>query len=51
VTARPGEQRRLASFERLDLKRLQIQPLLQVVDFFSSYAPTLALDGFYLVFA
>jgi hypothetical protein len=35
----------------LDLKRLQVQPLLQVVDFSSSRAPALALAGFCFVFA
>ena len=51
MTARSGEQRRLASLEGLDLERLQVQPPLQVVDFSSSCAPTLALVGFCLVFA
>jgi hypothetical protein len=51
MTARSGEQRRLASLEGLDLERLQVQPPLQVVDFSSSRAPTLALVGFCLTFA
>jgi len=33
------------------LQSLQVQPLLQVVDFFSSYVPTRALVGFCFVFA
>jgi hypothetical protein len=51
MTARSGEQRRLASLEGLDLEGLQVQPPLQVVDFSSSCAPTLALVGFCLIFA
>jgi hypothetical protein len=51
VTARSGEQRRLASYEGLDCEGLQIQPLLQVVNFSSSCAPALALADFCLVFA
>jgi hypothetical protein len=50
VTARSGEQRRLARLKRF-LEKLQIQPLRQVVDFSSSCAPALALAGFCLVFA
>jgi len=45
VTARSGEQRRLACFERLDHKGLQVQPLLQMVDFSNSCTPALALAG------
>ncbi|MDP8973412.1 MAG: hypothetical protein M3N45_09620 [Actinomycetota bacterium] len=51
MTARSGEQRRLASFEGLDREELQVQPLLQVMDFSSSCTPALALAGFCLVFA
>jgi hypothetical protein len=51
VTARSGEQRRLACFEGLEREGLQIQPLLQVVNFSNSCAPALALADFYLVFA
>lgn len=51
MTARSGEQRRLASFEGLDREGLQVQPLLQVVDFSSSYTRSPALAGFCLVFA
>jgi hypothetical protein len=50
VTARSGEQRRLALLERC-LEKLQVQPLLQVVDFSSSCAPARALAGFCVVFA
>jgi hypothetical protein len=51
VTAHSGEQRRIASFEGLDREGLQVQPLLQVVDFSGSCAPALALAGLCLVFA
>ena len=51
MTARPGEQRRLASFEGLDREGLQVQPLFQMVDFSSSYAAALTLADFCLVFA
>jgi hypothetical protein len=50
VTARSGEQRGLARLEWF-LEKLQIQPLLQVVDFSNSCTPALALAGFCGVFA
>jgi hypothetical protein len=51
VTARSGEQRRLACFEGSEREGLQVQPLLQVVDLFNSCTPALALAGLCLVFA
>jgi hypothetical protein len=51
VTARSGEQRRLACFKGLDHEGLQVQPLLQMVHFFGSCTPVLALSGLCLIFA
>jgi hypothetical protein len=49
VTARPCEQRGLEELKR-PFENLEVQPLLQVVDFSNSCAPALALAGFCRVF-